>query len=84
MDLHKYLFQTKKHFTKFHIVGFLKYRIIGTMTENIKETPKYMTGNENLAISQCRVRNGKKMNEKDIRKKTKMKLFVFTTSGLNC
>ena len=54
------------------------------MTENEKETPKYMTGNENLAISQYKVRNGKKMNEKDIRKKTKMKLFVFTTSGLNC
>ena len=44
----------------------LKYNIT---IENVKETPKYKTGNKNLAISQCRVRNGKKMNEKDIRKK---------------
>ena len=67
MDLHimhKYVFQMKKDFTKFHIIGFLNYKIIGTTIENIKETPKYKTRNENLAISQCRVRNGKKMNEK--------------------
>ena len=46
MDLHKYLFQMKKDFTKFHIIEFLNYKIIGTMIENVKETPKYKTGNK--------------------------------------
>ena len=74
----------KKEFTKFLNGGFREYRIIGRMIENEKETPKYKTGNENLAFSQYEVKNGKIRNKNNIRKKIKIKLFVLTTSGLNC